>query len=315
MLDLSIIIVSWNVRDLLRQCLASIEKGRAELALEVIVVDSASADESSAMVAAEFPWVRLFPQTDNVGFTRGNNIGLKETKGRQLLLLNPDAEIVGDALTIMVQFLDAHPEVGALGPQLIYPDGQIQSSRRHFPSLATAFFESTWLQPIAPRSILEHYYVSDQPDDATLAVDWVMGACLMVRREAFDQVGPLDEGYFMYSEEMEWQRRMRDAGWQVTYLPTARVIHHEGKSSEQVAARRHIYFQQSKLRYFYQYHGRPAGTILRGFLLLNYLWQIGIEGTKGILGHKRALRLQRIDAYWQVLKTGLPPAGSWQRHN
>ena len=344
--NLSIIIVSWNVKELLRQCLVSVGAGRdalesslqadapsasgngtrrpleqegedaIALAVEVIVVDSASTDGSAEMVAAEFPWARLLPQTENVGFTRGNNIGLAQAQGRYLLLLNPDAQVVGAALTQMVDYLEAHPAVGALGPQLLYPDGSIQSSRRRFPTLATGFFESTWLQPLAPRSLLRRYYVQDRPDDTTSEVDWVMGACLMVRREAYKQVGPLDEGYFMYSEEMEWQRRIKEAGWKVVYYPAAQVIHHEGKSSEQVAAQRHIYFQRSKLRYFYQYHGRMAAGVLRSFLLANYAWQLGVEAAKGIVGHKRPLRRQRVAAYWQVLKTGLPPAGPiWNRVN
>jgi N-acetylglucosaminyl-diphospho-decaprenol L-rhamnosyltransferase len=307
---LSIVIVSWNVRNLLRRCLASLAAARDELPVEAIVVDGASADGSADMVEAEFPWVRLLRRSENVGFSRGNNLGLAAAGGRFLLLLNPDTEIVGDALVRMVHCLEAHPRVGALGPRLLYPDGRIQSSRRRFPTLATALFESTWLQPVAPPSILRRYYMLDRPDDAISQVDWVTGACLLVRREAYEAAGPLDEGYFMYSEEMEWQRRIRTAGWQIVYYPEAEVIHHEGKSSEQVAAERHIYFQRSKLRYFYHYHGRSAGRLLRTFLLLSYAWQLLLEAGKGALGHKRPLRRQRVAAYWQVLRSGLPPAGS-----
>lgn len=306
---LSVVIVSWNVRDLLRRCLASLAAGPAALLSEVIVVDGASADESAEMVEVEFPSVRVLRQTENVGFSRGNNLGLATTTGRYLLLLNPDTEVVGTALKQMVQYMETHPAVGALGPRLLYPDGRIQSSRRRFPTLATALFESTWLQPIAPQSILRRYYVLDRPDDAISKVDWVVGACLMVRREAYEAAGPLDERYFMYSEEMEWQRRIKAAGWQVVFYPEAEVIHHEGKSSEQVTAERHIYFQRSKLRYFYDYHGRLAGGLLRAFLLLSYAWQLVLEAVKGAVGHKRSLRRQRITAYWRVLTSGLPPAG------
>jgi N-acetylglucosaminyl-diphospho-decaprenol L-rhamnosyltransferase len=308
--NLSIVIVSWNVRDLLRQCLVSLAPTRDALSAEVIVVDGASADGSADMVEAEFPWVRVLRQSENVGFSRGNNLGLAAAGGRVLLLLNPDTKVVGDALALMMGYLETHPGVGALGPKLLYPDGRIQSSRRRFPTLATALFESTWLQSVAPPSLLRHYYVLDRPDDAVSQVDWVTGACLMVRREAYEASGPLDEGYFMYSEEMEWQRRIRAAGWQVVYFPEAEVIHHEGKSSEQVVAERHIYFQSSKLRYFYHYHGRLAGGFLRAFLLLSYAWQLALEAGKGALGHKRPLRRQRVVAYWQVLRSGLPPAGA-----
>jgi N-acetylglucosaminyl-diphospho-decaprenol L-rhamnosyltransferase len=310
MFDLSIIIVSWNVRDLLEKCLASIEAGRGPLAIEVLVVDSASSDGTPEMVTSRFPWVHLMVQTENVGFTRGCNIGLAQATGRYLLLLNPDTEIVGTALVDMAAFMDERPAAGVIGPGLEFPDGQIQSSRRRFPTLATAFFESTWLQPVAPRPVLRHYYMEDTPPDAIVEVDWVTGACLMVRSAAYKQAGQLDENYFMYSEEMEWQRRIKTAGWKIFHAPQIKVIHHEGKSSEQVVAQRHIYFQQSKIRYYRDYHGTLAAITIRLFLLCNYAWQFLIEILKGLLGSKRSMRRQRAAAYYQVLKTGLPPASS-----
>jgi GT2 family glycosyltransferase len=307
--DLSVIIVSWNVRELLRSCLRAVEAGRGGLAAEVIVVDGGSLDGSAAMVAADFPWVRLVARSDNVGFPRGNNIALEQAHGRHVLLLNPDAEVGTGAMPAMVEYLEAHPQVGAVGPLLLNPDGSVQSSRRRFPTLATALFESTWLQGIAPRALLRRYYVLDRRDDETAEVDWVTGACLMVRREVVEQVGPMDEGYFMYSEELDWCRRIKDAGWKVFFLPAARVVHHEGKSSEQAVTARHINFQRAKLRYFRKFHGPPAAALLRLFLLANYLWQLGLEAAKGALGLKRPLRWQRVRAYWQVLRSGLRPAG------
>lgn len=307
--QLSIIIVSWNVRELLRACLAAIEPGRDTLALEVIVVDGGSADGSPEMVREAFPWVHLVARPDNVGFPKGNNIGLEMASGRYILLLNPDTVVLGQALQTMVAYLEANPAVGALGGQLLNPDGSVQSSRRRFPTLLTAFFESTWLQPLAPRRLLEGYYLLDRPDNAISQVDWVVGACLLVRAEIVEQIGGLDEGYFMYSEELDWCKRIKAAGWQIVYLPTAQIIHHYGKSSEQAVTSRHINFQRAKLRYFWKYHGRPAANLLRFFLLLNYLWQILLEGAKGLVGHKRALRWQRVSSYWQVIKSGLPPAG------
>lgn len=309
MLDLSIIIVSWNVRELLRCCLASVDAGRGALALEVIVVDAASHDGSAAMVAAEFPWVRLLARSDNVGFPRGNNLGMALANGRYLLLLNPDTEMVGDTLTTLVAYLDAQPQVGMVGPQLLNSDGSVQSSRRRFPSLATAFFESTWLQPYAPPSLLADFYVQDVADGETAVVDWLMGACMLTRRTLFEQVGGMDEAYFMYSEELDWCYRIKAAGWQVVYLPTAQVVHHAGKSSEQAVTARHVNFQRAKLRYFRKYHGRGAALLLRLFLLGGYLWQMGLEGVKGVVGHKRPLRWQRVQAYWQVVRSGLRPAG------
>jgi GT2 family glycosyltransferase len=307
--DLSIIIVSWNVQELLQGCLASIEAGKGALLLETIVVDSGSADGSPEMVKAQFPWVRLIARQDNVGFPMGNNIGLAEANGRYLLLLNPDTEIVGDALSTMVAYLEANPDVGVVGGQLLNPDGTVRSSRRRFPTTATAFFESTWLQPFAPKSVLRRYYAEDIGDEETADVDWVKGACLMTRRTILEQVGPLDADYFMYSEELDWCRRIKTAGWRVVYLPQAKIIHFEGKSSEQAVTARHINFQRAKLRYFRKYHGMMVTLALRIFLLLNYVWQLGLEALKGLVGHKKELRRQRIRAYWQVIRSGLRPAG------
>ncbi|HHS98580.1 MAG TPA: glycosyltransferase family 2 protein [Chloroflexi bacterium] len=313
MVDLSVVIVNWNVRDLLRRCLSSLlVAGRSSpvdqqpaISVEVVVVDNGSTDGSVEMVRAEFPQVRLIANPDNRGFTVANNQGIEVAQGRYVLLLNPDTEVLGDALATMVAFADGHPDVGVVGPQLLNPDGSVQSSRRRFPTLATAFFESTWLQPYAPRRLLERYYVLDRPEDEVQDVDWVTGAALMARREAIEQVGLLDEGFFMYSEELDWCRRFKEAGWRVVYLPTARIVHYVGKSSEQVLPARHIHFQTSKVRYFRKYHGPLAAEALRWFLLGNYAWQLGLEAAKWAVGHKRPLRAQRIGAYWQVLRSGL----------
>jgi N-acetylglucosaminyl-diphospho-decaprenol L-rhamnosyltransferase len=317
MVDLSVVILSWNVRDLLRQCLESIlnsqssAAGESEttpassLTTEIIVVDNASTDGSVDMVRAEFPGVRVIVNTVNRGYAGGNNDGIAAAAGRHVLILNPDTLVLGNALPAMVAYADAHPQVGALGPQLLNPDGSVQSSRRRFPTLATALFESTWLQSLAPRGVLSRYYLLDRSDNATQEVDWLVGACLLVRREVIQQIGRLDERFFMYSEELDWCRRIRQAGWQIVYLPAAQVVHYIGKSSDQVVAQRHIYFQSSKVRYFRKHHGELAGGLVRAALLAMYAGQLVLEAAKGALGHKRALRLERIRAYWQVLRSGL----------
>jgi N-acetylglucosaminyl-diphospho-decaprenol L-rhamnosyltransferase len=311
MIDLSVVILSWNVRNLLRQCLQSVFSDgkpmgeRRSLLTEVIVVDNASSDDSADMVRAEFPLARLIVNAANRGYTGGNNDGIAAAAGRYVLILNPDAQVVGDALATLVEYADAQPDVGVVGPQLLNPDGSIQSSRRRFPTLATGLFESTWLQSLAPRSVLSSYYVQDRPDDVTQEVDWLVGACLLVRREVIQQVGALDEGFFMYSEELDWCRRIKQAGWKVVYLPAAQVIHHIGKSSDQVAAQRHIYFQTSKVRYFRKHRGALMAGVLRWLLLALYLWQLVLEVAKGAIGSKREMRRERVRAYWQVLRSGL----------
>ncbi len=307
--DVSVVIVSWNVRELLRACLRSVEGAREGVDLEVIVVDGGSADGSVGMVEEEFPWVRVVACGENVGFPRGNNMGMALARGRFLLLLNPDTELVGDGLATMVAYLVAHPEVGLVGPQLVYGDGSVQSSRRRFPTVWTGLLESTWLEGVVPKGVLARYYMEDVAEGRTVEVDWVVGACMLVRREVVEQVGGMDEGYFMYSEELDWCRRIREGGWRVVYLPAARVVHHEGKSSEQAVVARHVNFQRAKLRYFRKYHGRWVAGALRLFLLVVYGWQLVLEGVKGLVGHKRGLRWQRVGVYWAVLRSGLRPAG------
>jgi GT2 family glycosyltransferase len=313
LVDLSIIIVSWNVAALLAACLESIDASIAAsadntppLTVEVIVVDSASADGTPEMVRQRFPQVQLIALETNLGYTRANNLGLARAQGRHLFLLNPDTLILDDALARLVGFLDAHPEVGMCGPHTLNGDGTTQSTRRRFPTFWIGLFESTWLQPYAPKRLLDsYYYVNGNGVHETLDVDWVQGSALMARREVYEQIGGLDEGFVMFSEELDWCHRARDAGWRVVYVGDAEIIHYGGKSTEQAVAQTHILFQQSKLRYFRKYHGPVVAAFLRTFLQANYLAQILVEGGKWLLGHKRPLRQNRISAYWRVLRSGL----------
>jgi len=309
-MDLSIVIVNWNVCDLLQRCLWSLSGAEAysapEFTSEVIVVDCASSDGSVEIVRREFPWVRLIASGENLGYARGNNQGVAGAGGRYLLILNPDTEIVGDSLVMMIRYLEEHPAVGVVGPQLCNPDGTLQPSRRRFPTLATAFCESTLLQQWFPSNrFARRYYLDDRPADTTQAVDWLVGAALMIRRETWRQVGPLDEDFFMYFEELDWCRRCRMAGWEIHYLPAAQIIHHEGKSSEQVVAARTIRFQRSKIHYFRKYYGKGWGWIVRLFLLGTFAFQLVEESLKWLVGHRRSLRRERMTAYWQVLRSGL----------
>lgn len=316
MWDISVIIVAWNVRELLRRAIASVlaDAAAARLAVEIIVVDNASRDGTvemlgSAFPAAEFPNVRVVKNTENAGFTRGSNQGIRLAREpRFLFLLNPDTEIMPGALRALTGFMDApeNARAGIAGPQLVYPDSAVQSSRRRFPTFSTALLESTKLEQWFPKTgQIAHYRMQDTPDDAVQEVDWVVGAALFVRRAAVEQIGGLDERFFMYSEELDWCYRAKQAGWRVVYFPPARVLHHEAKSSEQVLAQRDIYFHSSKVRYFKKHHGSAQGELLRYFLLSMFAYQTLEEGAKHVLGHKRELRAARMKAYRQVLESGL----------
>ena len=333
--DLSIIVVSWNVRELLRACLRSLTKDERPgtkdrsspsfvlrpSSVEIIVIDNASSDGSAEMVAAEFPQVRLVANADNRGFTGGNNQGIAVAQGRYVFFLNPDTVVMDDALSTLVGYMEEHHDVGVIGPELRYGDGSLQSSRRRFPTFGSALFESTplaWHWPDnrwARRYRMEDrqtFEVSGEPMVRTTSkasegadVDWLVGAALLTRRAVLDQVGGFDEGYFMYSEELDWCRRVKAAGWRVVYLPSAQIVHYEGKSSEQVVAARHIRFQTSKVRYFRKFHGRPAAGALRAFLLAAFAVEWVLEAVKRLLGSKRPLRRERMAAYAQLLRSGL----------
>ena len=313
---LAIVIVSWNVRDLLRACLNSLQRHPATShAQQIIVVDNASTDGSVEMLQREFPVVQLIANTTNRGFTGGNNDGIHaaeawlasaDATNSYVLLLNPDTELTAGALDTLLAYADTNPHVGLVGPQLLYADGSVQPSRRRFPTLLTALFESTWLQPFAPRKVLDAFYMHDLPDTAICDVDWVYGAAMLVRSSAYRQVSLLDEQtYFMYSEEVDWCKRLKAAGWRIVYVPGAKVIHYEGRSSEQVSAQRMIFFNTSRVRYFRKFHGRLRSTLLRIALLTMFTYQILLEGAKWLVGHKRSLREERMHAYAAVLKSRL----------
>jgi len=314
--DVSIVIVSWNVRDLLRECLKSIlnspdvriaghQGSPNAVECEVIVVDSNSTDGTGKMVSDEFPWAILVQETENVGFSAGNNLGFHRSRARHILFLNPDTHILGNAISTLAEYLDLHTEVAAIGPKLLNSDETIQSSRRRFPTIRTGFFESTLLEPIAPSKVLRNYYMQDCDPEIVHDVDWLVGAAIMVRRSVLDKVGTFDERFFMYSEEIDLQKRIKEGGWNIRYLPSAEIIHHGGKSSDQVVAQRHILFETSKITYFRKHHGDLAADWLRRFLLASYGWKLAFEKAKALLGHKREMRMQRVKAYSDVLRSEL----------
>jgi GT2 family glycosyltransferase/glycosyltransferase involved in cell wall biosynthesis len=306
--DLSIIILNWNVAGLLEACLRSLPaalghwSGRGE----VLVVDNASIDGSVEMVRRDFPSVRLVELDQNLGFSSGNNAGIRASRGKYLFLLNPDTVAHSGSIATLADYMEAHPKVGIASPRLLNPDGTLQPSRRRFPTLPTAFIESTPLQRWLPNTpVLRRFYIQDRPDDETQEVDWVSGAALMCRREALMQAGLLDPGYFMFSEEVDLCRRVSNAGWRIVYLPGAEITHYGGQSTGQDVPSRHIRFNTSKARYFRLHEGRMAGSIVRVYLLLTNVLQLASEAIKWVLGHKRPLRSERLKMYAQVLRSGL----------
>jgi hypothetical protein len=205
-----------------------------------------------------------------------------------------------------VAALDTHPDAGLVGPLLLNPDGSVQSSRRRFPTVVTGLAESTpwaWHWPENPWA--RRYHMADVPPATAGPVDWVTGAAMLVRAEVLAALGGFDEGYFMYSEELDLCRRLRAAGWAVRFEPAAGVLHHEGQSSGQVAPLRHRHFQRSRVRYFRRHHGRLAGAAVRWGVLAQFALELLLEAAKGALGHRRELRRARVAAYAALLRDGL----------
>lgn len=232
--DVSVCIVSWNVAGDLRACLESLRAQHTPPSFEVIVADNASSDDTVPMVRADFPEVRLIVNDENLGFARATNQTLAAAHGRYLLMLNPDTILPPDALARLVEAADTRPEAGIVAPRLVYPDGSLQYSCRRFPTITAAIFRNTFLGRLFPHArSAECYVMADWDHDSLRTVDWASGACLLIRREAYEQVGPLDESFIFGSEDVDYGLRMRQAGWQVLFTPATTVVHAVGRSSSQ----------------------------------------------------------------------------------
>ncbi len=261
--DLSICTVNWNTRCDLEAALGSILNSDPGVRVEVVVLDNASQDGSAEMVRERFPTAVLLESEENLGFARGYNRAAARAEGRHLLMLNPDTVVRPGALERLVSFLDSHPRVGAAGPRLLNPDGSLQFSCRRFPRPLAAVFRNTPLGRLAPGNrFTRDYLMSDWNHGEAREVDWVSGAAVCIRREAWEEVGGFDEGYFMYAEDMDWCLRAREAGWRIYYVPEAVIVHRIGGSSDQRAMVMVVEFHRSMARFYGRhYAGRwPWGV-------------------------------------------------------
>ncbi|MEJ2557926.1 MAG: glycosyltransferase family 2 protein [Anaerolineae bacterium] len=258
---MSAIVVNWNTHDLLAQCLASLLDTIGSLDMEVLVVDNASSDGSQAMVRSRFPDVRLIENRENVGFARANNQATALSRGRYMLMINSDAIATPGAIQSMVDLADAESRAGIVGAQLLNPDGSFQASHTSFPTLWQEFLILTGLG----RLLRGRWYPSRGPtqDRGPQIVDYVEGACLLVRRQAIEEVGGLDEGYFMYAEEVDWCYAMKQGDWQVWYQPNARIIHYGGASSCHRRTQREADLYRSRVRFFRKHYGDRAAIGLK----------------------------------------------------
>lgn len=254
--DVSVVIVSWNAKGFLKECLQSLADSAASRRMEVIVVDNASSDGSPEMVEQEFPHVELIRSKENLGFAKANNVGIRESTGRYVSLVNSDVRILGDCLGQLADYLDHHRDVGNVGPKILNRDLTLQSSCRQFPSLWNNFCEATGLNKAFRGSSFfsgEHMFYFAH--DRELPVDVLVGCFWMVRREAFEKAGLLDEDFFIYAEDVDWCRRCWDAGWRVVFYPGPQAIHYRGGSSANDPARFALEQQKAVLHYWEKHHG------------------------------------------------------------
>ena len=269
--DVTVIVVSYNTKALLRECLASVMRAGTRT-VEVIVVDNASADGSADMVAHEFPAVDLIRVPSNVGFAAANNLALRRAQGGYCLLLNPDATLNDDTTEALAAYLDAHGDVGVVGPTVLFPDGRFQSSGFAFPTVLSELRQSRSVEWMA--RFAGAVQRPAPPGREPLEVDWVDGACLMIRRETMDAIGLLDEQYFLYGEEVDWCYRARKTGWRVVAVRAAAAFHHRGQSTGGVADATVAYLTETRLRFFRTHRGVPTALFVSAVFALGCLKQI-----------------------------------------
>jgi GT2 family glycosyltransferase len=270
MMDVSIIIVSWNTKELLLRCMKSVFEYDQRISREVIVVDNGSQDGSENEVKKTFPLIHLVENEKNLGFARAVNQGLMKASGRYALLLNPDTQVKDGAVEHLMSFMDSHAEAGVAGAQLLNSDGSKQNSIANIPSLATELFNKNLLRWLFPRKFPGKG--KDYPEP--IEVDSVIGACMMVRRGAIEQVGLLDEDYFLFLEETDWCYRMKRAGWRIYHLPGAKVYHFKGKSAEKEKKRARVEYFRSRYHFFKKNKGSLQWFILLVGVLIRLVFEL-----------------------------------------
>jgi GT2 family glycosyltransferase len=253
---ISVVIVSWNCRKLLSDCLESILAQLQTLSSEIIVVDNASSDGTAAAVRTNFPSVKLIESETNLGFARGNNLGIEVSTGEYVCLINPDVVVAKQCIARMMEYMDRSPDVGMLGPKIVGPDGVIQRSCMRTPTLWNQLSRALGLDTLTKQSrLFGGYLMNDFHHDELCDVDIINGCFWMVRRIALNQVGMLDPRFWMYADDLDWCARYRAAGWRVVFFPEAEALHFGGASSEQMPVLCYVEMQHADLQYWQKYHG------------------------------------------------------------
>ncbi len=304
-MDLSVIIVSYNVSSFLDQTLATLDDSAREFEHEVFVVDNASSDDSVDMVRRKHPGVKLIVNADNRGFAAANNQALRLASGRYVLLLNPDTVLRRDTIATMIGFLDSHPDAGAAGCKVINPDGTLQlACRRGFPTPGVAFFKLAGLSSIFPKSkTFGAYNLTYLDPDKVAEVDAISGSFMMLRKEAVEQAGDLDETFFMYGEDLDLCYRIKQEGWKIYYVPDTEIIHFKGESAKTVPSIKSIRDFYTAMHLFVRKHHRGSFRLFpRSLLIVGiYVYMALVYGFRGLMMFRQPL----LDFLFLNLSLGL----------
>ncbi len=305
-MKLSIIIVNWNTYELLEECLQSVLENisnQQAFEAETFIVDNASTDGSAQRVKQRFPWVQLIENQENAGFARANNQAIRQSSGRYLLLLNPDTRVQPGALEFLVRFMEDHPQVGAAGARLLNPDGTLQISCYPGPTLFREFWRLLHLDVLWP---LGTYRMADWDVITSRRVEVIQGACLIARREALNQAPLLDEGYFIYSEDVDLCYRLRQAGWQLYWVPQAEVVHYGGQSTSQTEAAMFLRLYQGKVLYFRKHRGWWPAQVYKLILLIAALIRQLLSPLVWLTSPTHRRRKLILARYYRKLLRALP---------
>lgn len=277
-LDLSIIIVSWNVADYLGPCLESIQHQLSDLHTEVILVDNASSDGTVELVSQRFPWVSVIQAEKNIGFPKANNLAINRAAGKYVLLLNPDTVISDGTLKLCFDKVEEDPSIGALGCKIVYPDGSIQlECARNFPSLTAMIWESLYLHTIFPRhQLFGRSLMGGWDHDSDRDVPCILGAFMLVRKQALDQVGGLDEQFFMYYEDIDLCANLWENGWRIRYTAGTQITHNSGKSRSRSVMDLDLLATEIQSTFFREHRGWATAWAYRALLIPHSLVRIVI---------------------------------------
>ena len=299
---ISVIVVTWNARRYVEECLASLREN-AGCDAEIIVVDNASSDGTPELIRENFPEMHLIRNAENYGFAKGNNIGIAASHGTYLFLVNSDVTVPAGCFRAIIEYMDSNPDVGLLGPQMLGPSREIRRSTMRSPTLRNLFCRALALDRLFKR-VHGGFLMGDFGHDRTVDVEVLNGWFWAVRREAFEQVGPLDERFFMYGEDLDWCHRFRNAGWRLVFFAQASAIHYGGASSAAAPVRFYLEMQKANLQYWKKHHGRVSSLSYQATATLHeFLRLIGhavVRVVKPNSGEEAGYKIRRsAKALWR----------------